>query len=688
MNARALPRFLLVFLIAGLFVGGCSSKSNPPAQPAVAETAAAEPDSPPDLLVDPPGPLSDSSPAAQPSDAPVMMVSAEKPLPASIKPSPALAEVIKLAESGLEENVMLAYVSNSPSAFGLGSEEIIFLTDIGVPGSVISAMIQKDHNLSQVLPPMMFPPSVPGALPPTNVFTTYQAMTPPAYAAPTQMEPPPAMSQDQAPPPEDPYAGYYDSLAPYGNWVNVDGYGVCWQPGVAVVNPRWRPYCDHGHWVYSNCGWYWYSDYSWGWCAFHYGRWLPHSTLGWCWVPGSAWAPAWVTWRYSNNYCAWAPVPPAPKAPLAPNAALAGNAPLAPNAPNAPHAATAPRAPLAPPALTAASFNVVPIGAMQDHHLSRYALPRDQASRVLGTTTAAANLTLRDNVPFNAGVPAEQVAAVTRTPVRPVSVRSMVDNSPDATRVEHLVAGARTPVPAKQPAAPTVATSLASAAQPVGNSQGTAAGSPPPPQTLPWVGRTQPGRSAIPSRSAPVIVQNQYSGAQNAQQEAVTDARLQQGSRPQQQTMPWQPADQVNRKPSTPIAGAPTQVWRPAEINRVNVQPGYQRTDTAARGKRPEDDAQVAAAQSQPAQVPRYYAAPAQPVPPPAMEVPRYAPAAPAGQQFSRPVSGVEPRASYAPPAQSAPPAAAPAPAPAQSRSAQSAPASAPARSDSARSGR
>jgi hypothetical protein len=674
MNARALPGILLVFPLAALLFGGCS-KSSAPAPATVADAAEVQPEDAADALVDSTDVATDSNPAAQASDATVMMVSAEKPLPASIKPSPALAEVIKLAESGLDENVMLAYVSNSPSAFGLGSEEIIFLTDIGVPGPVISAMIQKDHLLSQAPPPMMIPPAGPAMFPPTNVFTTYQAMTPPpAYAAPTQMEPPPAMTQEQAPPPEDPYAGYYDNLAPYGNWVNVDGYGVCWQPAVAVVNTAWRPYCDHGHWVYSNCGWYWYSDYSWGWCAFHYGRWLPHATLGWCWVPGSAWAPAWVTWRYSNNYCAWAPLPPAPKAPLAPNAALAGNAALAPTAPNAPRAATAPRASLAPLALTAASFNVVPVGAMQDHHLSRYALPRDQATRVLGTTTTAANLTLHDNVPFNGGIPAEQVAAVTRAPIHPVSVRSMVDNTPNASRVEHLTAGAGTPTPARQP--PGVPQ------QPNGAPANAVASTPPSPQSLPWIGRSQPGRSATPQ-----VAQNQFAASQNPQQELQVDPRVQQAARQQQQTLPWQPANQVNRKPPTTIVGSPTQPWRPADVNRGTVQPAYQRPDAAARGRRPEDDAQVSQAQSQPAQVSRYYAAPAQP-PPSAVEVPRYAPASPAGQQFSRPVSGVEPRASYAQPAQSAPQAAAPAPAPAQSHSAQSAPASAPARSDTGRTGR
>ena len=52
------------------------------------------------------------------------------------------------------------------------------------------------------------------------------------------------------------------------------------------------------------------SDYSWGWAAFHYGRWFHHERFGWCWTPDTVWGPSWVTWRYSVDYCGWAPLPP------------------------------------------------------------------------------------------------------------------------------------------------------------------------------------------------------------------------------------------------------------------------------------------------------------------------------------------------------------------------------------------
>src|SRR5258707_6249947 len=64
------------------------------------------------------------------ASAPVQLISAEKPLPSGIRPTSPDAEIIKLANSGVEEGVMMAYVTNSPSTFNLAAEEIIYLKDI------------------------------------------------------------------------------------------------------------------------------------------------------------------------------------------------------------------------------------------------------------------------------------------------------------------------------------------------------------------------------------------------------------------------------------------------------------------------------------------------------------------------------------------------------------------------------
>jgi hypothetical protein len=55
----------------------------------------------------------------------------------------------------------------------------------------------------------------------------------------------------------------------------------------------------------------WASDEPFGWATYHYGRWGFSDQVGWFWVPGSRWAPAWVSWLSSDNYLAWAPLPPA-----------------------------------------------------------------------------------------------------------------------------------------------------------------------------------------------------------------------------------------------------------------------------------------------------------------------------------------------------------------------------------------
>ena len=100
---------------------------------------------------------------------------------------------------------------------------------------------------------------------------------------------------------------FYDYLAPYGTWIYYSPHGYIWTPYSPAYG--WRPY-TRGHWVWTDYGWTWISDFRWGWACFHYGRWAWDTELGWFWVPGTTWGPAWVTWRWSNLYIGWAPLPP------------------------------------------------------------------------------------------------------------------------------------------------------------------------------------------------------------------------------------------------------------------------------------------------------------------------------------------------------------------------------------------
>lgn len=100
---------------------------------------------------------------------------------------------------------------------------------------------------------------------------------------------------------------FYDQLTPYGRWIWIEPQGWVWTPN--NVDAAWRPYTDGG-WVYSDYGWTWAANEPWGWAPYHYGRWFFHERSGWCWVPGSEWSPAWVTWHWGDDWCGWAPMPP------------------------------------------------------------------------------------------------------------------------------------------------------------------------------------------------------------------------------------------------------------------------------------------------------------------------------------------------------------------------------------------
>jgi hypothetical protein len=107
----------------------------------------------------------------------------------------------------------------------------------------------------------------------------------------------------------DSYDVFYDRLQSDGQWFNDPTYGLIWQPSVASSDQNWRPYTD-GRWVYTDRGWTWISNENFGWATYHYGRWARLNDKGWVWVPGNTWAPAWVSWRESDDYVGWAPLPP------------------------------------------------------------------------------------------------------------------------------------------------------------------------------------------------------------------------------------------------------------------------------------------------------------------------------------------------------------------------------------------
>jgi hypothetical protein len=217
--------------------------------------------------------------------------------------------------------------------------------------------------------------------------------------------------------PQDSY--FYDGLAPYGNWVQTgDGWG--WQPMAAAVDSGWLPYRDRGHWVLTDDGWYWASDYAWGWAVFHYGRWSHESRLGWVWVPGNVWAPAWVAWRNTQGFAGWAALPPGVQ--FQPGVGLVGRAGLGGWKVSY--------------GLNAASFTFVAQEHFLARNLGRFAAPAPQAAALFKSSTPVNNYSSPGRRIVNSGVSAAQIAAATKSPVPKFAMKDA--SSPSDTGVKSV----------------------------------------------------------------------------------------------------------------------------------------------------------------------------------------------------------------------------------------------------------
>ena len=406
-------------------VGGHSQESlSQPTNtaPAIKPEAAPKPAAPAPATPDP----ALAAPTAENDvvDAPGKPMSTAKPLPPSVRPTAPVAEVIKLADSGVDEGVMLAFVTNSTSTFNLGAEEIIYLNDIGVPSAVVTAMIQRDQALKELSANMAPAPAAPAPAAPTP----YPPEPVPA-PAPEEMAPQPDYTTESYPPPADnSYASFYDTLAPYGTWVDVAGYGPCWQPTAVIVDPGWQPYCNGGQWLYTDCGWYWRSGYSWGWAPFHYGRWFRHSHYGWCWEPGNVWGPSWVCWRYNGNYCGWAPLPPA--------AGFRAGVGLTYHGQHVSGGFAF--------GLGARSYTFVPASHFSDRHLNHYALPHQEVAHIYQQTTPSTTIVGNSTRVVNRGIPVSRVEAAAHAQVRTFNIRDANTPGARSTRGERLEADSKT----------------------------------------------------------------------------------------------------------------------------------------------------------------------------------------------------------------------------------------------------
>ncbi|HXB58745.1 MAG TPA: DUF6600 domain-containing protein [Candidatus Acidoferrales bacterium] len=315
-------------------------------------------------------------------------------LPPQMDPNSPLGQVIQMVQSGAAENAVVAYIAHSSTPFNLSAADVTYLNDLGTPLDIQTAMVQRNQQL--------------GAS---------------AEAEPTPASP--GQTQDEQDVTED---YFYSALAPYGTWINLPGYGLCWQPCAVAYDANWTPYGTFGQWVYTDDGWYWLSGYSWGWAVFHYGRWFHDAQRGWCWWPSTAWGPSWVFWRYEGGYCGWAPLPPhcyyGQEPGTASNGLLYNGSSVAANYDFG---------------MGAELFNFVPMANVFDGNVEHFRLSAAEAAQVFARSKVLNNISSSDRTIINEGIPVTRIAAATGKGMRSFTIQPAKSAALPGARGEQIM---------------------------------------------------------------------------------------------------------------------------------------------------------------------------------------------------------------------------------------------------------
>ena len=153
--------------------------------------------------------------------------------------SSGINDVVKLAQSGVEESVVIAYIKSSSVPFQPGADEILKLHELGISSAVITAMLERGGELRRqapATPPVAYPGYSPSAPAPAAQPATTYAET--AAAEPASAEPVSSVVYIGSSYPAYTYP-YYSSYG-YYPWGYYGYY----------------PYSYWGYYPYRYCGYY------------------------------------------------------------------------------------------------------------------------------------------------------------------------------------------------------------------------------------------------------------------------------------------------------------------------------------------------------------------------------------------------------------------------------------------------
>lgn len=94
-----------------------------------------------------------------------------------------------------------------------------------------------------------------------------------------------------------------------GEWLWDDLFGYVWRPFINDMRYPWEGWSPYvfGRWTEVGNSMFWVPEEAWGWVPYHLGLWQWDRKLGWVWLPGSLFAPAWAAWDFFEGHYAWRP---------------------------------------------------------------------------------------------------------------------------------------------------------------------------------------------------------------------------------------------------------------------------------------------------------------------------------------------------------------------------------------------
>src|SRR5262249_20259580 len=149
--------------------------------------------------------------------------------------------------------------------------------------------------------------------------------------------------------------------------------------------------------------------------------WFCHRRLGWCWAPDRVWGPSWVSWRYTDGYCGWAPLPP--------GTGFTAGIGLTFHSHPVGHGEDF--------GLKAGNYRFAAWNHFRELDFQHYRVPPQQHDQLFKHSVVATRFSGDSQRIINDGLPPQKVASATGTRVQPVAIREVAGTVRYSGDAEH-----------------------------------------------------------------------------------------------------------------------------------------------------------------------------------------------------------------------------------------------------------